>query len=82
MQKSVTLQNCQPIDHVVNLINEAGTSEFSSSEIAAQYIYSCMLDQQDLSDESLEFHYDVLEKFGAKMDFEEVRFDIRKIEDQ
>jgi hypothetical protein len=79
---SSTIQSLTSIDQVVTLINQNGDNEFDGAQYAAQCILSSMTDEQNFSDEAFSDYYDLLERSGAKMDFEDVQYELRQIEPQ
>ncbi len=70
--KSIALQQCNSLNEVVDLINRGGSSEADGSLTAAQYIVECMRDNCDLSENSLDAHYDILKENGAEIDYRDV----------
>ena len=68
---SQALQNAQSQDEVVLIINNGGTSDYNSSEIAGQYAWDAARDQDDTSDNNIEAMLDLLVEAGANFDLQE-----------
>jgi len=59
MEKSYLLQECKTISEAAKLVTN-GTAMFTSEQLAGQYAFEAASDGDDLSDDSLIAHLDVL----------------------
>lgn len=92
MIRSITLNNCNALEDVIDLINEKRLSDFNAETLAAQYAIDAAIDskymngdethvaEMEFTDYELEFHLDILVENGAIFKYEETMDLIKSIE--